>query len=140
MQIMKPPPPRGSGNFSLRSLFTFLFVGGLATALQYAIILVAVYAGGWPLVWGSTLGFIVSAIANYLLNARLTFRSTQAHANMAPRFVLVAGTGLLLNYCLLSLLLSFSVQAAVAQILTTIGVLIWNYVISGIWTFKQKTA
>jgi putative flippase GtrA len=57
---------------------------------------------------------------------------------MAPRFILAASTGLLLNYGLLSLLLSLGMHAAVAQILTTIGVLLWNYVISGIWTFKQK--
>ena len=136
MQIIKSP--RAGGNFSVRSFLTFLFVGGFATALQYAIILVAVHVAGWPVVWGSTLGFGVSAIANYILNARLTFRSNQLHRNMAPRFILAASTGLLLNYGLLSLLLSLGMHAAVAQILTTIGVLLWNYVISGIWTFKQK--
>jgi putative flippase GtrA len=131
-------PPRAAGNFSARSLFTFLFVGGFATALQYAIILFTVYVLGWPVVSGSTLGFILSAIVNYLLNVRLTFRSTQSHKNTAPRFVVVALSGLVLNYGILSLLLFFGAQAAVAQILTTIGVMIWNYVVSGIWTFKQN--
>lgn len=136
MQISDPP--RAAGNFSVRSLLTFLFVGGFATALQYAIILFAVYVLGWSVVAGSTLGFILSAIVNYLLNVRLTFRSTQSHKNTAPRFVVVALSGLVLNYGILSLLLSFGAQAAVAQILTTIGVMIWNYVVSGIWTFRQN--
>ena len=133
-------PPRAPGNFSMRSFLTFLFVGGFATALQYAIILFSVYLLGWTVLYGSTLGFIISAIVNYFLNTRLTFRSTQSHAKTAPRFALVACSGLMLNVGILSLLLSLNAHAAVAQILTTIGVLIWNYVVSGIWTFKQRKA
>lgn len=133
-------PPRASGNFTVRSLVTFLFVGGFATAIQYAIILFTVYALGWTVVYGSTLGFIVSAIVNYLLNVRLTFRSTQSHTQTAPRFFVVAGSGLMLNYGMLSLLLSLGAHAVIAQIFTTIGVLIWNYVVSGIWTFRQNRA
>lgn len=131
-------PPRAASNFSLRSFLTFLFVGGLATAIQYAIILFTVYALGWPVVYGSTLGFFVSAVGNYLLNFRLTFRSTQSHKNTAPRFLVVAGSGLILNYGMLSMLLYLGAHAVIAQILTTIGVLIWNYVVSGIWTFRQQ--
>lgn len=137
MQISKRA--RVTGNFSLRSLVLFVVVGGMATALQYAILLATVYLLDWPVQYGSTLGFGISAIANYFLNARLTFQSTQSHTSTAPRFILVAGSGLLLNYGMLSMLLSLGAHAVVAQILTTIGVLIWNYVVNGIWTFRQKT-
>lgn len=131
---------RMAGNFSLRSLLTFLVVGGLATVLQYAIILLTVYLLGWKVTTGSTVGYLISAIVNYLLNARLTFQSTQSHKSTAPRFVVVIGTGLLLTYGMLSLLLYLGAHAVIAQIITTIGVMIWNYVINGIWTFRPKTA
>lgn len=134
----KPDLSREAGNFSVRSFLTFLFVGGFATGLHYAIMLGTVYLLDWSLVYGSTLGFSVSAIFNYLLNVKLTFRSTQSHKNTAPRFFLVAGSGLMLNYGILSVLLSLGAHAVIAQILTTIGVLIWNYVVSGLWTFRQQ--
>lgn len=136
--MQKPDPSREAGNFSVRSFLTFLFVGGFATGLHYAIMLGTVYLLDWSLVYGSTLGFSVSAIVNYLLNVKLTFRSTQSHKNTAPRFFLVAGSGLMLNYGILSVLLSLGAHAVIAQILTTIGVLIWNYVVSGLWTFRQQ--
>ena len=136
--MYKPDPSREAGNFSVRSFLTFLFVGGFATGLHYAIMLGTVYLLDWSLVYGSTLGFSVSAIVNYLLNVKLTFHSTQSHINTAPRFFLVAGSGLMLNFGILSVLLSLGAHAVVAQILTTIGVLIWNYVVSGLWTFRQQ--
>lgn len=136
--MQKPDPSREAGNFSVRSFLTFLFVGGFATCLHYAIMLGTVYLLDWPLVYGSTLGFSVSAIVNYLLNVKLTFRFTQSHKNAAPRFCLVAGSGLMLNYGILSVLLSLGAHAVIAQILTTIGVLIWNYVVSGLWIFRQQ--
>ncbi|WP_332875978.1 GtrA family protein [Massilia sp. S19_KUP03_FR1] len=137
--MQMPDPSREAGNFSVRSFLTFVFVGGFATGLHYAIILFTVYALGWSLVYGSTLGFSLSAVVNYLLNVKLTFRSTQSHKNTAPRFFLVAGSGLVLNYGILSILLSLDAHAVIAQILTTIGVLIWNYIVSGLWTFRQQT-
>jgi putative flippase GtrA len=125
-------------NFSARSLLTFLIVGGFATALHYLVTVLFAFGFGMPLVHASTIGFTLSAIANYLLNARLTFRSKQPHATTAPRFFVIAGVGLLTNSLLLSLLLSNNLHAIPAQILTTLGVLIWNYSINGLWAFKKQ--
>lgn len=138
MQISKRT--RATSNFSLRSLMTFIAVGGMATALQYSILVATVYWLSWPVQYGSTFGFGISAIANYLLNARLTFQSTHSHKVAVPRFILVAGSGLLINYGMLTMLLSLGAHAVIAQILTTIGVLIWNYVVNGIWTFRKKAS
>jgi putative flippase GtrA len=125
-------------NLSLRSLLSFLAVGGFATAVHYALTSGLVLLAGLPLVPASAIGFAISALANYLLNARLTFRSTQAHRSTAPRFVATAGTGLLINSMLLSFLTTLGLHAIPAQILTTLGVLIWNYTINGLWTFKRR--
>ena len=134
--------PRGplapAGNISLRSMAGFLLGGGLSTALHYLLAALGVLAFGMPVVWSSSLGFALSALANYLLNARLTFRGGASHRAAAPRFLATCGAGLLLNSVFLSCLLSLGIAAIPSQILTTLGVLIWNYLVNGLWTFKKR--
>jgi putative flippase GtrA len=134
------PQAGAAGNFSRRSAITFLMVGGAATGLHYAVMFVCAAALGIAVVWSSVIGFAVGAVANYLLNARLTFRSDRPHRSAAPRFLATAGAGLLLNYVLLSFLVSNGLHAIAAQLLTTLGVLIWNYCINGLWTFANRAA
>lgn len=126
-----------SGNISLRSLLSFLLVGGFATGLQYAIMALLMALAGMPALAASNTGFAVSAVANYLLNARLTFRSERSHAATLPRFAVTAALGLGINSLLLSLLIAAGLHPAPAQILTTAGVLIWNYTLNALWTFKK---
>ncbi len=132
---MKTTP--ASANISLRSLASFLLVGGFATGLQYAIMALLMALAGMPALAASNTGFGISAVANYLLNARLTFRSERSHASALPRFVVTAGLGLAINSLLLSLLIAAGLHPAPAQILTTAGVLIWNYTLNALWTFKK---
>jgi putative flippase GtrA len=127
-----------STNLSARSLVTFLFVGGFATALHYALLSFFHVGFGVPFVYASTLGFLISAVVNYLLTARVTFRSAERHRVTAPRFVVVAGSGLALNALLLSSLLSLHVHPIGAQVCTTIVVIFWNYFINALWTFKRQ--
>lgn len=134
------PQARASDNFSPRSATTFLVIGGAATGLHYAIMLICNVVFGIAVVWSSVIGFCFSAVANYLLNARLTFRSDQPHRVTAPRFFLTAGAGLLLNYVLLSFLVSTGLHAIPSQLITTMGVLIWNYCINGLWTFAKRAS
>jgi putative flippase GtrA len=126
-----------SGNISLRSLATFLVVGGFATGLQYAIMALLMALAGVPALAASNTGFAISAVANYLLNAKLTFRSERSHASTLPRFAVTAALGLGINALLLSLLIAAGLHPAPAQILTTAGVLIWNYTLNALWTFKK---
>ncbi|MFL6715146.1 MAG: GtrA family protein [Burkholderiaceae bacterium] len=132
---MNTRPP--SGNISLRSLASFLVVGGFATGLQYAIMALLMALAGMPALAASNIGFAISAVANYLLNAKLTFRSERSHASTLPRFAITAALGLGINSLLLSLLIAAGLHPAPAQILATAGVLIWNYTLNALWTFKK---
>lgn len=128
-------PHQSNRNLNKRSLIAFLFVGGFATGLQYLLALLFVFLLGMPAAVASTCGYAISAVANYLLNARLTFRSTGSHRQTAPRFIVVASTGLVLNYVLLSCLVTLGLHFSIAQIVTTLCVILWNYLINGLWTF-----
>jgi putative flippase GtrA len=135
---MNAPNPVGAGgNISLRSLISFVLVGGFATGLQYALMSLLIWLVDCPLVLASGIGFAISAVANYALNARLTFRSRESHAKTLPRFILTSLLGLAINTVLLAFLASMGMHPALAQLFTTLGVLLWNYTINALWTFRN---
>jgi putative flippase GtrA len=121
----------------LRSLSSFLAVGGLCTLVQYAAMGLLVQAG-MTAVTASGTGFVGSAALNYALNRRATFGSARPHRSAVPRFAAVVLLGLLLNTLLLTLLTGAGLAVLPAQLLTTTGVLAWNYCIHGAWTFRRR--
>jgi len=134
--MQSKPPSAAAGNVSKRSLLTFLLVGGGATALHYCLTLLFVYGAGARVVIASACGYALSALVNYWLNAKLTFRSRTAHRIAMVRFAVMASMGFVLNYVFLAALIAVGLSAPIAQVLTTIGVITWNYLISAFWTFR----
>ena len=129
--------PLKRANFSARSFATFLCVGGACTAAHYLVMLLLMRAG-MPAVGASSIGFLLSALLNYLLNEQLTFHSDEGRRVTAPRFAAVALGGLVMNYLLLAALIRAGLPILPAQLLTTLGVIVWNYSIHGAWTFNSS--
>jgi putative flippase GtrA len=130
-------PSSRRANFSARSLIAFLYVGGASTAAHYVAMLLLMRAG-LPVATASGTGFALSALLNYLLNEQLTFQSDEQRRVTAPRFAVAAATGLLLNHFLLTTLIRAGLPTLPAQLLTTMGVIVWNYCIHGAWTFRRR--
>ena len=115
----------------------FLVIGGLATAIQYGVLIALVQLLDFDPVIASATGFVISALANYALNRRYTFRSSQGHQTAAPRFAIVATSGLLLNTLLMWVIGTMLKQHyLLAQILATGAVLAWNFWLHRHWTFS----
>ena len=127
---------------NLRRQFTrFLLVGGLATACHYLILVVLVQTGLTQPLTASNTGFALSAVLNYLLNRRFTFASQRPHREAAPRFALVAATGLAINAGLFWLVHNLGGQNyLLAQVAATIGTICWNFALNRIWTFARPGA
>lgn len=122
-----------------RQFIVFAAVGVTATALQWGILIIGVEFFRWPPAVGSGVGFLISASANYLLNYRLTFRSSRAHLSAASRFFVVAGFGLLLNVALMQLLTNhWRFQYLLAQTVATIVVIAWTFSGSAFWSFASE--
>jgi|HubBroStandDraft_1064217.scaffolds.fasta_scaffold637453_1 putative flippase GtrA len=116
----------------------FLVVGGTATAVQYIVLVACVRALSLAPVVASAIGFALSSVLNYYLNYRLTFRSSRAHVSALPRFLLIAGIGLIANSVAMWLLTkSAHLGYLLSQVLTTALVLIWNYTANRKWTFSS---
>lgn len=117
----------------------FLLVGGIATLIQYVVLIWTVERWHWSAVLGSSLGYILSAIANYLLNYYFTFRSGHRHGVAAARFAIVAVTGFALNALLMELLAAkLHVPYVLSQVLATGGTLTWNYWANSKWSFGSQ--
>lgn len=123
----------------LERLVRFGLVGGLATGVQYAILVALVrWIGLWPPA-ASAVGFVVSAVGNYLLNYHFTFRSRERHAPAAAKFLILAGVGLALNAALMAVLVDMGWHYLVAQLCVTAVVFLWNFIGNSLWTFRVYT-
>lgn len=118
----------------------FLVIGGIATALHYAVFAVCVYGFDMAPVPASSTGFLLSALVNYFLNKRYTFQSDRAHRQALPRFAVTALMGLLWNAVLLALFVQIGMMVWLAQVITTIAVLGWNFIVNARWAFNQRAA
>ena len=120
--------------------FRFLVIGGIATVLHYAVFAICVFGFGMAPVPASSTGFLWSALVNYFLNKRYTFQSDRAHRQALPRFAVTALMGLLWNASLLALFVQMGMLVWLAQVITTVAVLGWNFLVNSRWAFHQRAA
>jgi len=119
-----------------RKLGRFLLVGGFCTLLQYILLTAMVEGFAWSATPASTIGYIVSASVNYLLNYCFTFESSARHARSLPRFGVITGFGLVLNGAVTYVGTTvFGAHYLVAQAAATCVTLLWNFFANLRWTF-----
>jgi putative flippase GtrA len=131
--LTRVSPRPVTGHFG--RLIRFTAVGGIATAIQYALLIALVRGFGMAPTPASSIGFVLSAGVNYLLNYRFTFRSNRPHGPAATKFALLAGTGLLINAAIMHVLTGMGVHYLIAQVCATGVVLFWNFIGNSLWTF-----
>lgn len=118
---------------------SFLGVGVIATSVQYLVLIASVQGLHADPVVASTVGFVIAATVNYILNRRYTFGSSKPHLEAAPKFFIVAAVGLWLNGALLAAGMAIvGLHYIAAQVIATGCVLLWNYSINAVWTFATK--
>jgi putative flippase GtrA len=113
----------------------FALVGVIGTAAHYSVLYVLVEYYAISPVMASGWGALAGLFINYVLNYRLTFKSTQSHRQTFPKFAAIALLGLAVNLVLMSLLTP-RFYYLLAQIITTLVVLIWNFLANRFWTFQ----
>jgi putative flippase GtrA len=121
----------------MRQFTLFAFVGGLATGLQYTILILLVQLIGFDPVWASALGYLFSGIINYRLNYTFTFNSSNPHKKAFVKFATVSLVGLFLNTGIMALGINvFFLPYLLVQVFGTSIVLLWNFSANLIWTFR----
>jgi putative flippase GtrA len=126
----------------LRQFLTFTVVGGVSTLCHFATLIVLHEAFGLSVLWSTTWGFIVGGVINYALNRRLTFADSSVGLIAVPRFLVVALTGMALNTGTMAVLaqLAPQVQYLLRQCTVSAIVLLYNFVLNRVWTFRSAAA
>lgn len=116
----------------------FIVVGSLGTLLHYAVLIVLVSFIGSDPALGAMAGATCGAGVNYCLNYRFTFQSSRSHSEALPRFLFMAGLGILLNGVFVKLFTIMSFNYLLSQIVATLIILFMNFFLSKLWIFKQS--
>jgi putative flippase GtrA len=117
----------------------FVIVGGIATLIQYVVLMVLV-AGLLIQPWvASDIGFVVSAVYNYLANRRFTFDSRQSHLVAATRFAIMVAIGVATNTIIMRTLPQFGFHYLAAQLVASAAVLVLNFSIAKYWVFATPS-
>jgi putative flippase GtrA len=131
-QSEKPSSTRATGlQFS-----KFAMVGVAGTVSHYIVLIALVKLAGMQPGRAAFAGASIGAIVVYLLNYRFTFASQRKHQETAPRFIVLAIVGALLNGALVGQLSGAGMHFLLAQLIATVLVLILNFVVSRTWIFQ----
>ncbi len=121
----------------LQQLIRFIAAGAVATSVQYLVLWFCVEANWLPAPIASGVGYALGAVSNYYLNYFLTFKSNIAHPQSIRRFVIMVSLGWALTVSLMWILnKKLGWYYWFAQLLTTLLVLAWNFLVSRWWVFK----
>ena len=123
----------------VKQFLNFVWVGGLATALQYMVLIMLVQIGGVAPVLASAVGYTSGAGLSYFLNYHVTFASDRGHMPAIIKFFVVAGIGLAVNSFIVALVFeSLGLNYLLAQVIATGLVLLWNFLANRLWTFRSS--
>lgn len=123
----------------LEQFIRFLVVAGTATAIHYVLMVLLHERFRWPLTTATTTGFAISAVFNFIASRQFTFRSQAPIAQSAGRYILVSGTGMLLNTSIFWLLNEWlKSYYMVAQVIATGTVMLWNFLLGRWFTFSSR--
>lgn len=136
----------------LRRFAKFCIVGCSATLVDFGITAVCKELIGINELISNAIGFSISAVFNYTLNRLWTWRSHDRKVGLQfAKFLLVSLSGLGLNTLILYLLTQHYAWPIlppawqtpthifwISKVLATGVVMVWNFVINNIFTFRKK--
>jgi putative flippase GtrA len=115
----------------------FALIGGLATLLQYLLLIVFVEWFSVSEVLSSALAYASSAVFNYLANYHLTFKSQAQHKQTFPKFVALAVSALMINTLLFFVVHRLGAHYLIAQLVATLITLIINFLAHKLWIYRK---
>ena len=125
----------GGGWTHLSRLFRYIVVGGIATAIQYAILILLVRGWAWPQLRRPRSGSCSVPASTICSIIALPSESNRPHGPAAAKFAVLAGTGLLINAAIMHLMTGAGAEYLIAQACATSVVLFFGFISNTIWTF-----
>jgi len=117
----------------------FAVVGGIATAIQFSILVGLVELARANELIANAIGFVFAATANYLMNRHFTFSGTTSHAGYGMlKFAVTSLIGLGINSLIFKAFMSVGVYYMLAWAFATGLTLIWNYSAARLIVFRDR--
>ncbi|MEZ2354076.1 GtrA family protein [Caballeronia sp. RCC_10] len=121
----------------IRRFVAYGAVGAAGTLAQYAMLVALVRWAGMPPPTASMAGAVLGAVVNYVLNHRFTFGQSASHRQALPRFLAVAGLGVMVNGGAMTVLVDHvGLHYLLAQLVATGFVLLLTFVLNSCWSFR----
>lgn len=122
-----------------QQFFIFAGIGAIGTVGHYASLILLVQVVQTAPVFATTIGFVVGALINYVLNYRITFNSNKRHRETLTKFFSVASLGAVINGLIMMAGINmFDIHYLIIQATATCFVLILNFIANKYWTFAEK--
>jgi len=122
-----------------QQFFIFAGMGAIGTIGHYTALIILVQVINTDPVFATTIGFVVGALINYVLNYRITFNSNKRHSEALTKFLVVASLGAVINGLIMSAGINmFDVHYLIIQVIATCFVLALNFIANKYWTFADK--
>ena len=119
----------------------FAGLGVIGTLGHYTVLVVLVQFWAVDPVFASSLGFVVGAVINYILNYHFTFRSRKRHSEALTKFLIVAIIGAGINGFIMYIgVENTRINYMIIQLFATLVVLLWNFIVNSLWTFAHPAA
>jgi putative flippase GtrA len=120
----------------MRRFSRYAAVGGLATAVHYALLVLLVEGAGWPAYVGSGVGAAVGAQVAYLGNRHLTFAHRGPVAASWLKFQGTAALGAVFGMAIVAAGGRVGVHYLFAQAFATLSTLVLTFAINRAWSFR----
>lgn len=116
----------------------YSLVGILGTAIDIGSLFVLVDLFYFPIIPAATISFILATINNFVLNKNWTFRHpSMNYKKLYIKFLIVSLIGLALTLLSMNLFVFvLGIWYILAKALTSMIVLVWNFLANKFWTFK----
>ena len=119
----------------------FAGLGVIGTLGHYTVLVVLVQFWAVDPVFASSLGFVVGAVINYILNYHFTFQSRKRHSEALTKFLIVAIIGAGINGFIMYIgVENTRINYMIIQLFATLVVLLWNFIVNSLWTFAHPAA
>ena len=119
----------------------FAGLGVIGTLGHYTVLVVLVQFWAVDPVFASSLGFVVGAVINYILNYHFTFQSRKRHSETLTKFLIVAIIGAGINGFIMYIgVENTRINYMIIQLFATLVVLLWNFIVNSLWTFAHPAA
>ena len=125
-----------------RPVVRFLIVGGLNTALAFAIFrgLLRLFGDRPAMAWvAQATAYALCVGTSYAMNSRWTFRSGGAHGRQIPRFLAAHGGSLALSSALVQIgVTTLGIAPTVCWLLVTAVTTVTNFLLQRFWVFPHQ--